>query len=162
MARRNVGTPGPMRGPGAVPGIYAVESAMDELASKLKMDPIALRLLNEPSIDEESNRPFSSRPLKECLTVGVERFGWAKRNPAIGSMKNADGTIIGWGMAAASWQAIRFETEASVQIRRDGTARVVCGTQDIGTGTYTVIAQLVSHETSIPQTSVWLIYAQIA
>jgi xanthine dehydrogenase YagR molybdenum-binding subunit len=149
QARRNVGTPGPMRGPGAVPGIYGIESAMDELAIKIKMDPVALRLLNEPSIDEESKKPFSSRHLKECLTVGAEKFGWDKRNPDVGSMKNADGTIMGWGMAAASWIAVRFETEASVQLRRDGTARVVCGTQDIGTGTYTVIAQLVSHETSI-------------
>ena len=91
-ARRNIGAPADMRGPGAVPGIYGVESAMDELAIKLKMDPVALRLLNEPSIDEESKKPFSSRHLKECLTVGAEKFGWAKRNPAIGSMKNADGT----------------------------------------------------------------------
>jgi xanthine dehydrogenase YagR molybdenum-binding subunit len=149
-ARRNVGTPGPMRGPGAVPGIYALESAMDELAVKLKMDPVQLRVLNEPTEDEESKKPFSSRHLKECLSVGAEKFGWSKRNPAIGSMRNADGVIVGWGMASCSWQAIRFETEASVQIRRDGTARVVCGTQDIGTGTYTVIAQLVSHETGLP------------
>lgn len=139
-----------MRGPGAVPGIYGIESAMDELAIKLKMDPVALRLLNEPSIDEENKKPFSSRHLRECLNVGAQKFGWAKRNPAIGSMRNDDGTIIGWGVAAASWIAIRFETEASVQLRQDGTARVVCGTQDIGTGTYTVIAQLVSHETGLP------------
>jgi xanthine dehydrogenase YagR molybdenum-binding subunit len=150
LARRNVGTPTSMRGPGAVPGLYALESALDELAIKLKMDPVHLRLLNEPELDESTGQPFSSRHLKECLTVGAEKFGWAKRNPAVGSMKNTEGLTVGWGMAACTWMATRIDAEASVEIRQDGTARVVCGAQDIGGGTYTVVAQMVSHETGVP------------
>lgn len=150
LARRNIGTPTSMRGPGAVPGLYALESAMDELAGKLKMDPIQLRLLNEPEKDESNGQPFSSRHLKECLTVGADKFGWAKRNAAIGSMKNAEGLTVGWGMAACTWIAARTDAEATVEFRQDGTVRVTCGTQDIGGGTYTAIAQMVSHEVGVP------------
>jgi xanthine dehydrogenase YagR molybdenum-binding subunit len=149
LARRNVGNPTAMRGPGAVPGLFALESAMDELAVSLKMDPVQLRLKNEPEIDESLKIPFSSRHMKECLTTGAEKFGWANRTPEIGSMKR-DGLTLGWGVAACSWLAARSETEASVELRQDGTARVACGTQDIGGGTYTVLAQIVSHETGIP------------
>ncbi len=102
LVRRNMGAPTSMRGPGAVPGLYALESAMDELAIKLKMDPIELRLKNEPEQDESINKPFSSRHLKECFAVGAGKFGWAKRNPAIGSMKNAEGMTLGWGVAACT------------------------------------------------------------
>ena len=150
LARRNIGTPTSMRGPGAVPGLYALESAMDELALKLKIDPIQLRLLNEPAMDESTHQQFSSRHLKECLTTGAEKFGWSRYNPATGSMKNSEGMTLGWGMAACTWIAARMEAEATVELLQDGTARVICGTQDIGTGTYTVIAQMVAHETGIP------------
>ncbi len=149
MVRRNVGTPTSMRGPGAVPGLFAMESAIDELAVKLKIDPIELRLMNEPEKDEGLNLPFSSRHFVECLKTGADKFGWAKRNPAVGSMKK-DGKIIGWGVAGCSWIAERMTTEASVELRDDGTARVSVATQDIGTGTYTVLAQIVSETTGIP------------
>jgi len=149
LARRNVGTPTAMRGPGAVPGLFALESAMDELAVSLKMDPVQFRLNNEPELDESLKIPFSSRHMKECLTVGAEKFGWAKRTPQIGSMKKS-GATLGWGVAACSWLAARSETQASVELRQDGSARVACGTQDIGGGTYTVLAQIVSHATGIP------------
>jgi xanthine dehydrogenase YagR molybdenum-binding subunit len=148
-ARRNVGSPTPMRGPGAVPGLYATESAMNELADQLKIDPVRLRVLNEPKIDESLGIPFSSRHLLECFELGAEKFGWSKRTPEVGSMKR-DGLILGWGMAAAAWIAARFPAEASVQLRDDGTARVACGTQDIGTGTYTILAQLASQKTGVP------------
>ena len=150
IARRNVGTPTSMRGPGAVPGLYALESAMDELAIKLKVDPVQLRLLNEPQKDESTGQEFSSRHLKECLTVGAEKFGWSRRNPASGSMKNSEGLTLGWGVAACTWIAARTEAKAVVELRQDGTARVVSGTQDIGTGTYTVVAQMVAHELGLP------------
>lgn len=149
LVRRNIGTPTSMRGPGAVPGLYALESAMDELAIKLKMDPIQLRLANEPEKDESTGQPFSSRHLKECLTTGAEKFGWARRTPAVGSMKR-DGMTLGWGVAACTWIAARTESEATVELLQDGSARVRCGTQDIGGGTYTAIAQMVSHETGVP------------
>ncbi len=130
-----------MRGPGAVPGLYATESAMNELADQLKIDPVRLRVINEPKIDEALGIPFSSRHLLECFELGAEKFGWSKRTPEVGSMKR-DGLTLGWGMAGCSWIAARFPAEASVQLRDDGTARVACGTQDIGTGTYTILAQL--------------------
>jgi xanthine dehydrogenase YagR molybdenum-binding subunit len=149
LVRRNVGTPAPMRGPGAVPGLFALESAMDELAIKLKMDPVQLRLQLDTLIDEEKNKPFSSRHLKECLQVGAERFGWSRRTPEVGSMRKGD-LILGWGVAAASWGANRGVCEMSVELRADGSARVSCGTQDIGTGTYTVLAQVVNDKTGIP------------
>jgi xanthine dehydrogenase YagR molybdenum-binding subunit len=149
LVRRNVGTPTPMRGPGAVPGLFALESAMDELAIKLKMDPVQLRISLDTLTDEEKNKPFSSRHLKECLQVGAERFGWSKRTPEVGSMRKGD-LILGWGVAAASWGANRGLCEASLSLLADGTARLSCGTQDIGTGTYTVVAQMVSDKTGIP------------
>jgi xanthine dehydrogenase YagR molybdenum-binding subunit len=149
LARRNVGTPTPMRGPGAVPGLWATESAMDELALALGIDPVELRLANEPQIDEGLNLPFSSRHLKECLSTGAEKFGWAKRDPRVGSMKR-DGLTLGWGMAACSWQAFRFPCSASVELRDDGTARVSCATQDIGTGSYTILAQLAGEKLGLP------------
>lgn len=149
LARRNVGTPTPMRGPGAVPGLWATESAMDELALKLGMDPVELRLANEPQIDEGLKIPFSSRHLKECLVMGAEKFGWSKRDRRVGSMKRG-GLTLGWGMAGCSWQAASFSCAASVELRDDGTARVSCGTQDIGTGTYTIVAQLAAEKLGLP------------
>jgi xanthine dehydrogenase YagR molybdenum-binding subunit len=148
-ARRNIGSPTSMRGPGAVPGLFATESAMNELADQLKIDPVRLRVLNEPKIDESLGIPFSSRHYLECLELGAEKFGWSKRNPEIGSMRR-DGLIVGWGMAGCAWGAGRFPAQANVELRNDGTARVASGTQDIGTGTYTILAQLASDKTGVP------------
>jgi xanthine dehydrogenase YagR molybdenum-binding subunit len=149
LARANVGAPTSMRGPGAVPGLYAMESAMDELAVALNMDPIELRRRNEPQQDESKKLPFSSRHLVECMQLGAEKFGWARRDPRVGAMKR-DGLTIGWGMAACTWGAMRDDARASVEIRRDGTASVRTATQDIGTGTYTVLALVVAEATGIP------------
>jgi xanthine dehydrogenase YagR molybdenum-binding subunit len=148
-ARRNIGSPTAMRGPGAVPGLYATESALNELADQLKIDPVQLRVLNEPKIDEGKGIPFSSRHYLECLQVGAEKFGWAIRNPTVGGMKR-DGVVLGWGMAGAAWISGRSAAEANVELRDNGTARVASGTQDIGTGTYTILAQLVSDKTGVP------------
>jgi xanthine dehydrogenase YagR molybdenum-binding subunit len=148
-ARRNVGAPTSMRGPGRVPGLYATESALNELAFQLKIDPVQLRILNEPKIDEGKNLPFSSRHLVECFQLGAEKFGWSKRDPAVGSMKR-DGLVLGWGMAGASWTATRFSASANVELRDDGSVRVACCTQDIGTGTYTVLAQITAERTGVP------------
>jgi xanthine dehydrogenase YagR molybdenum-binding subunit len=148
-AKRNIGTPSDMRGPGAVTGLYATESAMNELADQLKIDPVRLRVLNEPKIDEGLGIPFSSRHYLECLELGAEKFGWSKRTPEMGSMKR-HGLVLGWGMAGAAWIAARFAAEANFELRDDGTARVACGTQDIGTGTYTILAQLASLKAGVP------------
>src|SRR5262249_10413609 len=148
-ARRNIGAGADMRGPGAVTGLYATESAMNELADRLKIDPVKLRVLNEPKIDESLGIAWSSRHLLECFELGAAKFGWSKRTPEVGSMKR-DGLTLGWGMAGCSWLAARFPAEASVQLRDDGTARVACATQDIGTGTYTILAQLAAQKTGVP------------
>jgi xanthine dehydrogenase YagR molybdenum-binding subunit len=148
-ARRNIGTPSDMRGPGAVPGLYATESAMNELADQLKIDPVQLRILNEPKIDEGKNLPFSSRHYVECLQVGAEKFGWSTRNPEVGAMKR-DGLTLGWGVAGAAWVATRDSAAANMELRDDGTVRVACGAQDIGTGTYTVLALLAAEKTGLP------------
>ena len=140
-ARRHVGATADMRGPGAVPGLYATESAMNEMADRLKIDPVRFRILNEPKIDESNGLAFSSRHYVECLNLGAEKFGWSTRSPAIGSMTR-DGLTLGWGMAGAAWPADRFAAEVSLQLRDDGTVRVASATQDIGTGTYTILAQL--------------------
>ena len=95
-ARRNVGAATDMRGPGRVPGLYATESAMNELADQLKIDPVKLRVINEPKIDESLGIPFSSRHLLECFELGAEKFGWSKRTPEVGSMKR-DGLIARLG-----------------------------------------------------------------
>src|SRR5881409_2012643 len=148
-AKRNVGAAADMRGPGAVPGLYATESAMNELADRLKIDPVKFRIMNEPKIDEGLRLPFSSRHLLECFELGAEKFGWSRRTPEVSSMKR-DGLILGWGMAGCAWIAARFAAAANVELRDDGTARVACATQDIGTGTYTNLAQLASHKTGVP------------
>ena len=149
LVQRNTGTPSPMRGPGAVPGLFAMESAMDELAIALKMDPVELRLRNEPAKDEGTGQQFSSRHLRECLETGAKKFGWEKRNPAVGSMRR-DGKILGWGMAAASWGAFRFPATATVELCANGRVCVRSATQDIGTGTYTVFAQVMHEKTGVP------------
>jgi xanthine dehydrogenase YagR molybdenum-binding subunit len=148
-AKRNIGAGADMRGPGAVPGVYAIESAMNELADLLKLDPVRLRVLNEPKIDEGLGVPFSSRHMLECLDLGAKKFGWPNRTPEVGSMKR-DGQTLGWGMAGCTWIAARFPAEVSLQLRDDGTARIACATQDIGTGTYTILAQLVAQKTGLP------------
>ena len=149
MVRRNVGAPAPMRGPGAVPGLFALESAMDELAIKLKMDPVELRLKNDAERDEGRNLPFSSRHLKECYTTGAEKMGWKNRTPEPGSMRR-NGKIYGWGVAGASWSAARIPCTAIVELCPNGRVCVRCATQDIGTGTYTIFAQVVHARTGVP------------
>jgi xanthine dehydrogenase YagR molybdenum-binding subunit len=148
-AKRNIGAGADMRGPGRVPGLYATESAMNELAHQLKMDPVKLRVLNEPKIDESLGVPFSSRHLLECFELGSQKFGWSQRTPAVGSMKR-NGATLGWGMAGCSWIAARFAAAANVQLRDDGSCRVASATQDIGTGTYTILAQLAAQRTGVP------------
>jgi xanthine dehydrogenase YagR molybdenum-binding subunit len=122
---------------------------MNELADQLKIDPVRLRVLNEPKIDESLGIPFSSRHYLECLELGSEKFGWSKRNSQIGSMKQ-NGLILGWGMAGCAWGAARIAAEANIELRDDGTVRVASGTQDIGTGTYTILAQLAAEKTGVP------------
>ncbi|ALK99227.1 acylaldehyde oxidase [Massilia sp. WF1] len=141
LATLNVGVPTYMRAPGESSGSFALESAMDELAYALKLDPVALRLLNYAEKEPEKDIPWSSKSLRECYRIGAERFGWSRRSPEPGSMRIGR-TQIGWGMATASYPANRKGSKASASIDADGFLLVRSGTHDLGTGTYTVMAQI--------------------
>jgi xanthine dehydrogenase YagR molybdenum-binding subunit len=145
----NVGTPTPMRGPGRTPALFALESAMDELAVELKIDPLELRLRNYAEKDESSGKPWSSKHLREAYQQGADRFGWSKRNPKVGSMKKGK-EFLGWGMATCTWPCHQAGADVRVRLLADCTAQALCATQDIGTGTYTVFAEIVSDKTGVP------------
>lgn len=141
LAPLDTGTATFMRGPGEASGIFALESAMDELAFKLGIDPIELRLRNEPIIDEDKNLPFSSRSLRECYALGAARFGWERRDPRPRSMRDGH-LLIGWGMAAATYPANQGPASARVRLLPDGTAEVEAAASDMGPGTYTSMTQV--------------------
>jgi xanthine dehydrogenase YagR molybdenum-binding subunit len=147
--RVNIATPTPMRAPGENPGLFALESALDELAYKLNMDPVQLRLINHADRNEHANLPWSSKYLKECYQMAGEAFGWSKRDPQPGSMRDGN-YLVGWGMATATYPGIRSPGAAKVRILRDGSAIVSSATQDMGGGTYTTMTQVVSDVTGIP------------
>jgi len=149
LVRRNLGAPMYMRGPGAVPGLFGLEAAMNELADELKIDPLKLRILNDAAKDEDKNLPFSSRHFRECFEVGAKKFGWERRTAGIGSMRR-EGKILGWGLAGASWVALTLPCTATVEFHANGRVSVRSGTQDIGTGTYTIFAQVVHDKTGVP------------
>jgi xanthine dehydrogenase YagR molybdenum-binding subunit len=141
LVRQNVGVPTFTRAPGEGPGSFALESALDELASELSLDPLELRLRNYAETDPEHDRPWSSKGLRECYLEGAERFGWSARNPEPGSMR--DGRwLVGYGMASAAYSSLTWPAFARVRIRSDGSVLVRCATADIGTGTYTVMTQV--------------------
>ncbi|POY77050.1 xanthine dehydrogenase family protein molybdopterin-binding subunit [Pseudomonas amygdali pv. morsprunorum] len=145
----NRGTPTSMRAPGAAPGLFALESAIDEMALASGMDPLVFRKLNLADKDQSVGLPWSSNHLPEAIDKAAERFGWHARKADIGSMREGD-EISGYGMGACNWEAYQVPTDARVILRSDGTALAQCGLQDIGTGTYTIVAQTVSQLTGIP------------
>ena len=136
----NVGVPTFMRAPGETPGMWAMESAMDELAWALNMDPVELRLKNETTEHQKTGLPFSAKHFADCLKVGAERFGWENRAPQPRAQQTEDGKFIGWGMAAASFPAWRSSTSVTVRLLPDGNAHVLTSGNDIGTGAYTMVA----------------------
>ncbi|MDR3671325.1 MAG: xanthine dehydrogenase family protein molybdopterin-binding subunit [Holophaga sp.] len=149
LVRLHHGTPTYMRAPGKSSGSFALECAMDELAYAAKLDPIALRLLNHADRNPENGLPWSSKSLRQCYAAGAERFGWARRNPAPRSMR--DGRwLVGWGMATATYPANRSAANASARYLADGTALVQSGSQDLGTGTYTVMSQIAADGLGVP------------
>jgi xanthine dehydrogenase YagR molybdenum-binding subunit len=141
--RVNIATPTPMRAPGENPGLFALESALDELADRLGIDPIALRTINHADVNEQTGKPWSSKYLKECYRMAAEHFGWAKRDPRPGSMRDGN-LLVGWGMATATYPGIRSPGAAKVRLLQDGSVDVVSATQDMGGGTYTTMAQIVA------------------
>ncbi len=145
----NVATPTFMRAPGECPGTYALESAMDELAYALKMDPVELRVTNHADNHPIKDVPFSAKFLKECYRRGAETFGWAQRTPEPRSMRDGD-LLVGWGMATATYPAHKMSAAAKVQLKADGNAIVQCATHDLGTGAYTAFTQISSEQLGVP------------
>jgi xanthine dehydrogenase YagR molybdenum-binding subunit len=139
-----------MRAPGEAPGMMALEIAMDELAEKLKMDPVMLRIVNDTSVDpEKPGRKFSQRRLVECLRQGAERFGWNKRNPKPGQVREGR-WLIGMGMASAFRNNLVMKSAARARLERDGSLTIETDMTDIGTGTYTIIAQTAAEMLGLP------------
>jgi len=142
-----------MRGPGATTGAFALESAMDDLAFRLGMDPIELRLRNEPDRDLSEDLPFSTRLLTDCLRQGGDAFGWSRRNPTPRSTQDGN-QLIGTGVAAAAYHTSRSQCAALARINADGTADVQCGTSDMGPGTYTSMTQVAADALGVPMSRV--------
>ena len=149
LVKVNVGPPTPMRAPGDCPGSFAIESAMDELAYELGIDPLELRLRNYAEQDEGEKKPWSSKHLRECYERGAERFGWKRRDPKPGSMRDGD-LRVGWGMATALYPGNRRPASAKARLTPDGRALVQAATQDLGTGSYTVFTQVAAEVLGLP------------
>ncbi|WP_075793680.1 xanthine dehydrogenase family protein molybdopterin-binding subunit [Massilia putida] len=149
LARMHLGTPTFMRAPGEATGSYAQDCAIDELAYELHMDPLELRLKNYTERDPGKDLPFSSKSLRQCYDIGAERFGWRDRNPQPRSMRQGN-KLVGWGMATASYPTNRSPASCSATLMPDGTALFRSGTQDLGTGTYTVMSQVAADALGVP------------
>ncbi len=149
LVRLSVGTPTFQRAPGEATGTFALESALDELAYRLKVDPLELRRRNEPPMDQDKRLPWSSRKLLECYAQGAEAFGWSSRNPEPGSMR-AGRYKVGLGMATATYPANRSPAAASATLTTDGFLVVRSGTQELGTGMYTIMSQLAAETMGFP------------
>ena len=145
----NQALPTYMRAPGKSSGMFALESAMDELAAELGMDPLALRLKNYAEADPHSGRPFSSKKLRDCYMAGADAFGWSRRVAQPGAMRDGD-ERVGWGMATAVYTANRSPAAATIRYNADGSVLVRSGTQDLGTGTYTIMAQVAADVLDVP------------
>jgi len=142
-------TPMDMRAPGAAHGMVALEIAMDELAYKLKMDPLALRLKNYAERTPVDDKPYSSKELRACYEQGAEKFGWAKRPLEPRSMREGS-ELVGWGMASGVWDAMQMFARASAVMHADGRLVVSSAASDIGTGTYTVMAMIAAEAMGLP------------
>ncbi len=149
LPRLSISKPTFQRGPGEATGSFAMESAMDELAYALDVDPLELRLRNYSEHDPDTGQPYGSKYLRECYRLGAERFGWSRRTPAPRSMRNGR-MLVGLGMATASRGTHRSEAKARIRLNEDGTVVVQCGTIEQGCGSPTVYAQLAAELLEIP------------
>jgi xanthine dehydrogenase YagR molybdenum-binding subunit len=145
MVDMNIGVATSMRAPGESSGTAALEVAMDELAEKLNMDPIQLRLINYAENDPSTGKPWSAKHLRECYTQAADRFGWSRRSSKPSQFVEGN-NLVGYGMATATYHANRSASLASVHVLPNGHAIVSCGSQELGTGTYTIMAQIAADE----------------
>ena len=153
LARLDLPTPSDMRAPGAATGVHGLECAMDELAVALKLDPLELRLRCYSDRDQHEDIPYTSKRLRECYRQGAEAFGWHKRNPEPRSMRDG-AELVGWGMASGVWEALQVPAAARIVLTANGHAEVACSFSDIGTGTYTIAAQVAADELGLPLDSI--------
>jgi xanthine dehydrogenase YagR molybdenum-binding subunit len=153
LARLDLATGCDMRCPSAATSVYALECAMDELAVALKLDPLELRLRCYSDRDQNADRPYSSKSLRDCYRQGAEAFGWDKRNPEPRSMRDGN-ELVGWGMATGVWEALQMPIAVRIVLSANGHAEVSCATSDIGTGTYTIMAQVAADMLGVPLDSV--------
>lgn len=142
-------SPMDMRAPGAAHGMHALEVAMDELAAKLGMDPLALRLKNYAETNPADGKPFSTKALRECYQLGAERFGWSERAPLPRARREGD-EWVGWGMATGQWDAMQMFARAHAELHADGRLVVSSAASDIGTGTYTVMSMIAAEALGLP------------
>jgi xanthine dehydrogenase YagR molybdenum-binding subunit len=149
LAKLDVPTSSDMRAPGAATGVYALECAMDELAVALKLDPVDLRLRCYSDRDQNEDAPYTSKNLRECYREAAEAFGWAKRKPEPRSMRDGS-ELVGWGMATGVWEALQMPVAARIVLSSNGHAEVSCAASDIGTGTYTIMAQVAADVLGLP------------
>ena len=153
LAQLDLPTSCDMRAPSAATAVYALECAMDELAVALKLDPIELRLRCYSDREQHSDRPYSSKSLRDCYQQGAEAFGWEKRSPESRSMRDG-AELVGWGMATGVWEALQVPITVRIVLTANGHAEVSCATSDIGTGTYTIMAQVAAEMLGLPLDSV--------
>lgn len=149
----DVPSPSWMRAPGEAPGMFALESAVDELAVLLDIDPIDLRVRNEPGTEPDSGRPFSSRHLVDCLQDGARRFGWLPRDPRP-AVRRAGGLLVGTGVAAATYPVYLGGSDAEAHADADGGYRVRVNATDIGTGARTVLTQIAAAALGVPESRI--------
>jgi xanthine dehydrogenase YagR molybdenum-binding subunit len=149
LAQLDLATSCDMRAPSGPTALFALESAMDELAVALKLDPLELRLRCYSDYDQNNNRPYASKALRECYRQGAAAFGWNKRNAEPRSMRD-DGDLVGWGMATGVWEAFQVPIAVRIALGVGGDVEVACATSDIGTGTYTIMAQVAADVLGVP------------
>ena len=149
LARLDLYTPIDMRAPGAATGVNAFEAALDELAYELGIDPLKLRLKNYSERDLNDDKPFTSKQLRECYRQGAERFGWARRSTAPRSMREGR-ELIGWGVATGVWDAFQRKAQARATLDAHGQLEIATASADIGTGTYTILAQIAAECMGLP------------
>lgn len=149
LAHLDLPTPCDMRAPGAATGVHGLECAMDELAVALKLDPLELRLRCYSDRDQHDDIPYTSKALRDCYRQGAEAFGWHDRKPEPRSMRDGS-ELVGWGMATGVWEALQMTSAARIILTANGHAEVSCAFSDIGTGTYTIAAQVTADLLGLP------------
>jgi xanthine dehydrogenase YagR molybdenum-binding subunit len=153
LAQLDIHTPADMRAPGAPLGVFALEAAMDELAERTGVDPVALRLRNYSDADENEGKQYTSKELRAAYQLGAERFGWERRSPSPRSMREGR-ELVGVGIATGVWEAQMTKTSARAVLTADGRLEVATATADIGTGTYTILTQIAADSLGLPMEAV--------